>query len=76
MRGQISLIQLIGWGVAIGVPSLLASIGFSNAQINKLEDIDTQTVQRITKIETESVQYQKDIAEINKKLDLLLTKLK
>lgn len=75
-KGNISISSLIGWGVTIAV----TSIGFTYNQINKVADgqakiveAQTQTVQRISVVETKSDQYEKDITEINKKLDILIT---
>ncbi len=71
-RGNISLTSLIGWGLTIAV----ASVGFTMSQISKLDETDTQVVQRISVVETKSDQYTKDIESINKKLDILISKNK
>ena len=74
--GQIAIAQLIGWGIVVAVPTALASVGFSNMQIEKLFDAQTEIVQRVSVIETESKEYRQDIVEINKKLDLIIRELK
>lgn len=75
-RGQIAVTQLVGWGIAIAVPTILASVGFTTGQITKLEDKQTEIVQRISVVETESDEYRDNIREINRKLDELLKRTK
>ena len=74
--GQIAIGQLIGWGIAIAVPTILASVGYSNFQIGKITDTQVNTLQRVSVVETKATQYEKDIEAINKKLDFLVNRLK
>lgn len=71
-KGNVTVPTIIGWGISIAI----ASIGFTMTQIAKVSDAQTDTVQRVSVVETQSKQYEKDITEINKKLDILITKTK
>ena len=71
-RGQITIIQLIGWGLAIAIPTVLASVSLSNSKFANLDESNVATVQRLSVVETKSMQYEKDISDINRKLDTLL----
>lgn len=68
-QGQVGTAQLVGWGISLAI----ASIGFTMSQIGKITDAQTQVVQRVSVVETQSTQYEKDIGEINKKLDILIS---
>lgn len=74
-KGQIGIVHVIGWSLGFIIPVALASVGWSNAQISKVQDQQTNIVQRIAVVETQSTQYEKDITDINKKLDDLKTLL-
>lgn len=75
MKGNISIAQLIGWGLAIAIPTVSASLGYTSSQIGKIQDQNTSTVQRVSVVETQSAQYQRDIEQINRKLDALTNAL-
>lgn len=75
-KGAITITQLIGWGIAIAIPTIVASVGWSNNQVSKIQDQQTSIVQRVAVVETESTQYEKDINDINNKLDILINKVK
>ncbi len=71
-RGQIGIVQVIGWAIAVVVPVALASVGYTDSRISKVQDQQTSIVQRVSVVETESTQYEKDITDINRKLDILI----
>lgn len=68
-KGQVGMVQLVSWGLTLA----MASIGFTMSQFSKISDAQTSVVQRISVVETQSTQYEKDITEINKKLDVLIS---
>jgi hypothetical protein len=70
--GSIPYAQLIGWGITIAI----TSISFTNSQITKVSEAQTQIVQRVSVVETKGDQYTKDIESINRKLDSILKELK
>ncbi len=71
-KGQIGIVHVVGWALMVMVPVALASVGYSNSQITKVQDQQTSIVQRVSVVETESTQYEKDITDINRKLDILI----
>lgn len=64
MKGQITATWLIGTAMTLA----LGGFGYTIKQVDNLEKADRDTVQRVVKVETQSTQYEKDIAEIKKSL--------
>lgn len=66
-RGQIAIVQVLTWGLVVGVAVIGASFGrisMTNNEVKTLSNEQQQIVQRITVVETESKQYRSDISEI------------
>ena len=70
-KGQIGVVHLIGWGIAIAA----AAIGFSYTQLNGLSEKQYSTAKDVSTLQSESKQYKEDISNINKKLDDILNRL-
>mgnify|MGYP001558852735 CR=1 FL=1 len=78
-KGQISLNWIIGLGASVVVAfagSMLTQNNVFNSKIDNV-NVKVNTSERdITRLQTQSTQYQKDIEGINKKLDEILKRLK
>jgi len=70
-NGQIGIVHLIGWGIAIAA----AAIGFSYTQLSGLSEKQYSTAKDVSTLQSESKQYKEDISNINKKLDDILYRL-
>ena len=81
-RGQITITQLIGWSVALTIAaggSFAASVRSANNKVEMVKNELSLSGQRISVVETQNVQYQKDIARLEAKIDRvveLLTTIK
>ena len=78
-NGQIGTTALIGFGLTIvmaAVGSFAASSSRTDGKVDGLNKEISVVGQRTTKVETESEQYRRDIENINKKLDVILERIK
>lgn len=77
--GQIDASVLIGFALSIAVAtvgSIVTSVRITEGKIDSVNENASDALQRITKVETESVQYKEDIKSINAKLDMILREVK
>lgn len=79
MKNAVSLPTLVGWGLTIAIASIggFAAMAQSmNQSVASVKDgytmADTAILQRTSVLEAKSNQYEKDINNINTKLDVLL----
>lgn len=79
MKGAVSLSTLVGWGITITIASIggFAAMAQSmNQSVASVKDsytiAHTAILQRTSVLETKGSQYEKDINNINAKLDVLL----
>lgn len=78
-KGQIGLTWIVGIGASIVVAFAGSMLTQSNIFNSKVEVVNNKigvTQGDVRQLQTESIQYQKDIKEINNKLDKILYKLK
>ena len=64
------------WGAGVLATSAIAFSGFVSNKVSQLEDKNTQIVQRVSVVETESKQYKDDIKEIKMILNEINKKIK
>jgi hypothetical protein len=77
--GQIDASVLIGFALSIAVAtvgSIVTSVRITEGKIDSVNENASDALQRITRVETESVQYKEDIKSINAKLDMILREVK
>lgn len=58
--------------IAMSVGGYIAIIHRTSADTDDLKKQDIDTLQRLTRVETESIQYKADVISINSKIDFLL----
>lgn len=77
--GQIEASVLIGFALTLAVAtvgSIVTSVRITEGKIDSVNENASDALQRITKVETESIQYREDIKDINNKLDMILREVK
>jgi septal ring factor EnvC (AmiA/AmiB activator) len=60
----IAIGEIVMWGAGVLATSAIAFSGFVSNKVSQLEDKNTQIVQRVSVVETESSQYKDDIKDI------------
>ena len=78
-KGQINTAWIIGIGASVVMAFAGSMLTQSNMFNSKIEVVNKEvhlSQTDITRLQTQSIQYQKDIEGINKKLDEILKRLK
>ena len=74
-RGQIELPWIVGIGVTIAIASVTGYVAQNVRTDSKIEVVQTnigETEKNVAVLQTEGIQYRKDIDGINRKLDELI----
>ena len=77
--GQIGIVSVIGWGITLATlvtGSMWAKISSTDASVDKVKEVQTSVLQRVSTVEADSKTLKDDIKEIKSDVKLLLKQSK